>query len=305
MKNENEFSVRCTEMGPHQASISYTGLMCQAGAMALEYQIDRLFGYYKYMQVTLAIESPGGALDGLEYVLRSMRQWALEGRHVAVQTTFQCASAAAFLLAMGRWGHRRADRSTFLLFHSARVESAGMGMTAAYSTNLSHALNSVDRKLLDVIVNKMLSEADGAKGLVEIVLSRMRFVDQNWKQLAADIATFTTGADGNRKPDWLKAVQKWTRLGGDPQKFVLEMKKHLHQRLQRDDRMHLLEAYVLCLIDEISGVVDANSSVTEPCALQVFVEQLPLGMPDESRRTKPKEREETMLDTSANPMTTG
>ena len=305
MQNTNEYSVRCKEMGPHEAFIGYDGVMCQAGALALEYQFDRLFGYYQYTRITLSIESPGGAIDGLEYVLRAMRKWASKGRSVAVQSTFQCTSAAAFLLAMGEWGRRRVDRSTFLLFHSARIESAGMGMTAAYSTNLSQALNSVDRKLLDVMVNKMILELKNAQGLADSVLARMRFVDRNWKDLAAGITTFTTGADGSRKPDWLKTVQKWSRFGDDPQKFVLELKKHLHQRLQRDARMDLFEAFVLCLIDEISGVIDADSTAVETGAHQVPAAQLKQDMPDTNSQSGSFEREESLLEPSATPMTTG
>lgn len=260
MTSKDEFAVVCTEMGPQQASVLYTGTMCQAGALALEYQFERLFGYYQYRRISLSIESPGGAIEGLEYVLRVMHKWARQGRAVAVGSTFQCGSAAAFLLAMGQWGHRRVDRGTLLLFHSARTEGASMaGMTAAFSANLLKALISIDQKLLDVMVSKMLSETGGQQALAELVLARARFVDQHWTELALDLTTFTTRLDGNRKPDWMKAVQKWTRLGAEPKKFVLEMTKHLNLRLQRDVRMDLCEAYVLCLIDEIAGVLDAGS----------------------------------------------
>jgi len=66
MKNMNEFSVTCTEMGAHEASVLYTGAMCQAGALALTYEWERLFAYYRYKRVLLSIESPGGAIDGME-----------------------------------------------------------------------------------------------------------------------------------------------------------------------------------------------------------------------------------------------
>ena len=134
MKNMNEFSVVCKEMGAHEASVLYTGAMCQAGALALVDRIDSLFAYYRYNRIVLSIESPGGAVDGMEYVLRAMDTWAKDGKSVAVESTFQCASAAAFILAMGEWGHRRVDRGTFLLFHSARIDGSSMaGLTAASS----------------------------------------------------------------------------------------------------------------------------------------------------------------------------
>jgi len=260
MTNTKEFSVVCTEMNAHQSSVRYTGPMCQAGALALVHQFDRLFGYYQYRRLVLSIESPGGAIDGMEYVLRAMDRWAKKGRSVAVASTFQCASAAAFILAMGEWGRRRVDRGTFLLFHSARIDGSSMaGLTAASSRSLLQALNGVDQKMLDVMVSKMLLETGGDANLVDLVMARVRYVDLHWKELAADLTTLTTGVDGNRKPDWLKTLQKWTRHGADPRKFVLEMKKYLNLRLQQDARMDLCEAYVLCLIDEIDTVLDAGA----------------------------------------------
>ncbi|MFZ4480984.1 MAG: ATP-dependent Clp protease proteolytic subunit [Rhodoferax sp.] len=276
MANANQFSTACTEMGAHEACIIYSGLMCQEGALALERQLEQLFGYYQYRRITLSIESPGGAIDGLEYILRVIQKWAQEGRAVAVRSTFQCASAAAFLLAMGDWGHRRVDRAVFLLFHSARIEAPSMaGMTAAYSTNLSHVLSSVDRKLLDVLLEKMLTGSGSVRNLADLVMMRARHVDQNWKQLASDLTTFTSGVDGSRKPDWLRAVQKWSRLEADPGKLVLELKKHLNLRLQRDIRMDLCEAWVLCLIDEIAGVLDADSVAPEMPVQVISPESLP------------------------------
>ncbi len=164
MDNTTAFSVVCTEMGPHEATLRYTGAMCQAGALALEYQFERLFGYFQYRRIRLLMESPGGAVDGLQYVLRVMKKWARQGRVVAVGSTFQCASAAAFLLSMGEWGKRRVDRGTLLLFHNARLEGSSFAqVTAELSTTLSQALSSVDSKLLDMMVDKMLFETGSAK----------------------------------------------------------------------------------------------------------------------------------------------
>ena len=254
-----DFSLVCTEMGAQEAVLSYSGSLCRSGVLALEYQFERLFGYYKYERIVLSIESPGGEIDGLEYLLRTMAKWAGEGRVVAVRSTFQCASAAAFLLAMGEWGKRRVDRATFVLFHSTRIDSSAMGgMTAVHSTNLSQALSSVDRKLLEVLVNRMLTQTASAQGLADLIASRIGYLDTHWMEIAGGLSTLTGGGD-TRKPAWLRALQKWTREGADPHKLVVELKKHLQSRLQHEARMDLREAYALCLIDEIVGVLDADS----------------------------------------------
>jgi len=245
MKNTHDFSLVCTEMSPHQASLRYTGDMCHDGALSLESQLDRLFGYYKYRRVVLMVESPGGTIDGLDYVLRVMQRWAAQGMTVVIGTTFICASAAAFLLSMGEWGHRRVDRSTLLLFHSARVQNAAeTEITAESSTNLSHTLSSVDRKLLDVMVNKMLLETGNAQQLAQLVVSRLRHVELSWKELASNLSTFTMASDATSSPPWLKAIKKWARSGADASRFVPDFKKYLSRRMQLNRRMDLREAYV-------------------------------------------------------------
>lgn len=117
----------------------------------------------------------------------------------------------------------------------------------------------MDKKLLDVMVDKMLLETGSPQHLAQLVGARLRHVDLHWKTLAVGLTTFTTAFDDKRRPDWLKDIQKWARPGADPNRFVLELKKHLSRRLQRDVRMDLCEAYVLCLIDEVVDVLMPDS----------------------------------------------
>ncbi len=103
----------------------------------------------------------------------------------------------------------------------------------------------------------MLLEAGGADKLADLVLARALYVETHWAELAGQLTTLTSAVDANRKPDWLKRVQRWGRYA-DSSKIVTEMKKHLNAVLQRDAPMDLCEAYVLCLIDEIGGVMDGE-----------------------------------------------
>jgi hypothetical protein len=292
--SESKFSLVCNEMGRHQATLTYEGEMCRDGALALEHQFERLFGYFKYCRIDLCIESPGGEITGLEYVLRAMDRWAKEGRYVAVRSTFQCASAAACLLSMGEWGRRSVDRSTFLLFHCSRVQSEGQSqMTARISKQLSTTLDDLDRRLLDVIVGRMLTMTGGTRGLVDMVLRRARFLDADWVNIAANLSTLTSVVKGERKPDWLKTVMKWERFAADSPKFVQEMKKHLVMRFQSEQRMDLCEAFVLLLIDEISGVLNAESTVLEirrPAELPTVAPADQLSANDETTTRKMGER---------------
>lgn len=259
METKHEFSLTVLEMGPHQAGLIYTGQMTQPGALALSRQFERLFGYYKYPRIVLSIESPGGALDGLDYVLRSMTKWSARGKHVAVRSTFLCASAGAFLLAMGAWGHRRVDKGTLLLFHNARIAGAAVPeMTAAVTTNISRNLSHVDRRILDHLIAQLKRNAGGAARLAKSVQMRLKFVDNEWETVGCQLSTIAKVRDWTRKPPWIKALSSWTYA--DPAKFVGELKAHLARNFKRDQAFDLAEAYVLCLIDEIDGVVSEQMS---------------------------------------------
>ena len=254
MQTQNEFSLTVLEMGTHHAGLIYTGEMSQSGALALTRQFERLFGYYQYPKIVLSIESPGGALDGLEYVLRSMKKWAAVGKQVAVHSTFLCASAGAFLLAMGAWGDRRVDKGTHLLFHNARIAGASVPqMTASLTTNISKALSIVDRSLLDYLVEKLTRDAGGAARLARTVQLRLGFVEWEWANVGSKLSTIASAKDGTRRPAWIKTLSNWAY--DDPVKFLTVFKGHLARSFGKDHAFDLAESYVLCLLDEIEDVL--------------------------------------------------
>ena len=280
MNNEQIGRVVCERMGPHDATVLYSGVICQTGAAALEQQLQSLFGYYQYNRIELRLESPGGSVDAMDYMLRQISRYEEQGRAVAVRSTFVCASAAAILLAMGAWGERCVDRATALLFHSARVESNLQGVTAAVSSNLSQVLLSADRYLVDILVQRMLSQSGSAKALANMVHARCQQVELNWSQLESQLRASTADSEGKRRPEWLRSVAKIARSGITGGKFTSDLKKHLHIRMQRDVRMDVREAYVLCLIDEVEGVLHAEADGSDALTLPVGRQQLKLSATD-------------------------
>jgi hypothetical protein len=261
MKEENICTVVCEHKGLHEAVMSYRGGICQAGAIAVERQFKSLFGYYQYNHVELRLESPGGSIDAMQYILRQMSNYEEKGKEIAVRSTFVCASAAAIMLAMGHWGGRSVDRSTTLLFHSARVETVAHGMTAAISTNLSQTLTGVDRRLVDVLIGRMVNQAGGEVALAHLVLARCQKIDRHWDDIALNLNSLYPEAASKRRPDWFKALSKIARIGLERGKFALELKTLLYKRMQYDVRMDLREAFCTCLIDEVVDVIDAAPPV--------------------------------------------
>jgi ATP-dependent protease ClpP protease subunit len=258
MKEENSCTVVCEQMSPHNATIFYRGAICQIGASAMERQFKSLFDYYQYDCVDVRLESPGGSIDSMHYILRKMTDYEERGKKVSVRSTFVCASAAAILLAMGRWGNRIVDRSTTLLFHTSRIDTTGHGMTAAISVNLSQTLAGVDHRLVDVLINRMSRQAGGENALANLVIQRCRYVNENWDTLAESLNSLFSEGQSKRRPDWFKSLTKITRQGLEKGRFLQELKKLIHNRMQHDVRMDLREAFCLCLIDEVTGVLKAS-----------------------------------------------
>lgn len=262
--------VSCEHLGPDKAVVVYEGVICQAGAAALGQQLESLFGYYQYLRVELRLESPGGSVEAMNYILRQIGRYEREGRVVAVRTTFMCASAAAVLLAMGEWGERRVDQTTALLFHTARVDSNLQGMTAAVSNSLSQTLLVADQRLVSTLLGRMLNETGSEQALLELVRSRLQQVESDWSRLESQLGSSRTEAEGRGRPEWMRALAKLVRPELVDGKFTGTLKKHLYLRMQRDVQMDLREAYALCLIHEVEGVLvddrrklDARRPVTE------------------------------------------
>lgn len=259
MNNQSMNRVSCEQMEPHKAVLLYEGAICQEGATALVKQFESLFGYYQYQRVDLQLESPGGSLEAMNYMLRHIEKYEMDGRVIPVRTTFLCASAAAVILAMGQWGQRRVDQSTALLFHTARVGSNLQGLTAADSNSLSQSLVVADQRMVSTLVGRMLREAGSEQGLLQLVRTRWQQVDRDWDRLACALGSLGDEVEGRGRPEWMRALAKLVRPEMPHGKFTSALKKHLYVRMQRDVRMDLREAFISCLVDEIDGILSVQA----------------------------------------------
>jgi hypothetical protein len=240
--------VVCESMGPHQANVLYHGEITQDGVMTLDQIFQSLMDYYRYQQVNLRLESPGGSVEAMQHILRRMQHYEEHGKSIAIRSTFMCASAAAVLLAMGQWKCRVVERSTALLFHTARVDSNMRAMTASMSGNLSQSLTGLDRDLVEMLVDRMLRMTGSHRLLKALVSDRYREVEKQAKSKVR-VRSDLCGEGDPRKSDWVKVIPTVLRQEIDGNKFINTFKKYLHLRMQRDTPMDVPEAYVLCLVD--------------------------------------------------------
>jgi ATP-dependent protease ClpP protease subunit len=235
--------------GAQEGTLEINTDISEASAIEIEKHLERLFGYYHYEQVTLKINSPGGAVIGLEHILECVQRWRDGGRRVQTLAMFRASSAAALLMSLGEVGSRSAHRNTSLLYHHARVGSTAYTLTSGQADKLAAVLKVVDQGLVQRLVNHCNAGFGGGQGLADEGAVRCEMLHMQGLEIAQDL-----GVSEERRPlKWLKAVSRmWaecqTRQGLAP------YTKLLTARLEEDSGMDLREAWALGLLDRVKGV---------------------------------------------------
>jgi ATP-dependent protease ClpP protease subunit len=221
----------------------------EASAIEIEKHLERLFGYYHYEQVMLRINSPGGAVIGLEHILDCVQRWRNAGRSVQTLAMFRASSAAAMLMSLGEVGSRTAHRNTSLLYHHARVGSNAYTLTSGVADKLAAVLKGVDQGLVQRLVNHCNTGFGGGQGLAVEGALRCQMLHTQGLEIAQEL-----GVSEERRPlKWQKAV---TRMWADCQarQTLAPYTKLLTARLEEDASMDLREAWAMGLLDRVKGV---------------------------------------------------
>lgn len=101
--------------------IRLTGDIDMPVCFALVDEIRLLRNYYQFRTIELQIDSPGGCVDGLQYVVHSTKEWRT-GKGLVLRTVaLNEVCSAAMLLSFGTVGHRQAMKSCRLLYHPVRT----------------------------------------------------------------------------------------------------------------------------------------------------------------------------------------
>lgn len=136
------------------ARIRLQGQITTAAIFDLVDQIEVAIEYYRYPRVDIEIDSPGGELRALDYLLTKLTRWRENSRLViGTLAMTEAASAAAVLLSMGTIGYRRAYPYARMLYHQPRLPTQDTVLTrdntAVIGTMLAEAEAHIRDRLLD------------------------------------------------------------------------------------------------------------------------------------------------------------
>lgn len=151
-----------TLLHSHAPCVRLTGEIDMPVCLALVDEIRLLRSYYQFRTIELQIDSPGGSVDGLLYILQSTKEWrggqGLVLRTVALNEVY---SAAAMLLSLGTVGHRQAMSSSRLLYHPMRtVFSQNTVRTVSQLKTTSRKLEEWDSRFLDIVTEHACADVE-------------------------------------------------------------------------------------------------------------------------------------------------
>lgn len=144
--------------------IRLTGAIEMTVAYALLDEVKLLHDYYQFRTIVLEIDSPGGDVDALHYIVQVLAPWRRgEGRVLKTRALNQAASAGAMLLSFGTLGHRSASQHSRLLYHNIRTVFAdGSAHTLAQLKTRGKWLGVWEKKFIDMLVEHVGEAEDRA-----------------------------------------------------------------------------------------------------------------------------------------------
>jgi len=83
--------------------------------------LESAFNYYQYKEVEIQVNSPGGSVRALHFLLDHFERYRNQGRVLALTALMEAASAAALMVSCGTPGRRAAYPRAVFLYHSVRL----------------------------------------------------------------------------------------------------------------------------------------------------------------------------------------
>jgi ATP-dependent protease ClpP protease subunit len=268
-----ELSPLVAAYGEQEGTLEVNTDISEASAIGIGKHLDRLFGYYHYECVTLKLNSPGGAVVGLEYILECIDSWRLRGRRVQTLAMFRASSAAALLMSLGEVGSRTAHRNSDLLFHHSRIGSTQYALTSGRADKLATALKIVDQEMTQRLVAHCSKGFGGDSDLASEGTTRCQMLRDQGPEIAQDLCV----SEPRAPLKWLKPV---VRMWADCQtrNSLTPFTKHLVERFEEDSSMDLREAWALGLLDRVKGAARLEVRVGETVRPAVAVQRARLAV---------------------------
>ncbi|MEJ8858656.1 ATP-dependent Clp protease proteolytic subunit [Variovorax robiniae] len=241
----------------NSGALLLSGEITEDVALRFESCIELLFAYYRYDQITVEINSPGGQVTALEHMLASLERWRGLGRQVGTKASFRAGSAAAMLLAMGDIGSRSASGSTTLLFHSARIDGANAMFTASAATSLGTLLQGKDLLHLERLVGHQVRGFGGWHALAAEGAARCEhLIKRSGSRTSRSAGQPPVTPFGSLS---LATLARSFRHCQERQS-IAPYRRMLSRRFAEDRAMSAAEAWALCLIDSVLDRPDLQPS---------------------------------------------
>lgn len=241
----------------HAATVSFTGVVTPNAAMALRKTCMLLCNYYHHHHIMLEIESPGGQMHALAHIEDTLSQLRQRGIRLATRASFEAASAAAMLLALGDIGSRAVTRHASVLFHHARLDGSACPITASHAEEIAKALHNADARFTQAILRHLVVGFGGEAAMFATGSARCHLLQDEHMTIAQQME-LTNSSPGK----WLGRLQKvWEKCAqrASPAPYL----NYLAQRCAKDMPLDLREAYALLLLDAID-LVPALQAALQP-----------------------------------------
>lgn len=240
-----------------EGTLSLTGEINHPTAIELESQLKLLANYYQHSSITLKINSGGGQISALQYIIDALDQMRSQGVQIKTEASFNAMSAAAVLVAVGDVGERVVKRQTHLLFHHPRVNGAAHEFTAGNAGMLAAALKKTSVQIVSMMTTHLIHGFGDVTTFAKEGLLRCDILRSDHTLIAQQLNI----ASQRSTPKWLSDAERtWQKcLDSDSYKTFAEL---LTRRHDDEDAMDLREAFALCLIDRVELVpaMQANAA---------------------------------------------
>lgn len=250
-------------MNEKQLALTLTGVIDTQSVQLLINEIELGFDYYKFSELDLKLNSPGGEYTAMRNLMDVMTSRKASNHVIHVHANQVCASAAALLLATGHWGSRSVELDTELLFHWSRVAvPVGQTLTSGGAANLAYGLSAANQRVLDRLVSGMCCGAGSIQKLVGVIAKRLDSLLTSWDDVEMALRRDSMPRPA-RQYEWVKELKRQLKRWvseADANKLKAGVMAYLKSRFERDSVMDLREAYAICLIDVVKGVLPVGGA---------------------------------------------